>query len=235
MAFNFGSIASTKVSTSTGNYLKPYTINENVTIKSSEIKEGTSAAGNPWKCYSITFGNDEGTYTDSIFWITQDSDFERKTTPMDNGGVREYPSNWERTECKMAAIGYTFFPEKYDKFKDIAAKAKTFDEIIKYYKQLVDANIGKNPTSMKLVGRESAGRVYAALPSCIGITQAKDEKTAVANNVQIGDWYTWVVMPFGDKVSFSKYEEDQRVKLTSAKPTEMPEETEDEIDISSLL
>lgn len=236
MAFNFGSIATTKPATSTGNYLKPYTINENVTIKSSEIKEGTSASGNAWKCYSITFGNEEGTYTESIFWINQDSDFERKTMAMSNGGERELPSNWERTKDKMAAIGYAFFPEKFEKFKTIAASAKSFDDIIKVFKQLVDANVDKNPTAMKLVGRTSAGRTYAALPNCTGIAQAKTEKAASDNNVQVGDWYTWMVSPFGDKLTFSDYEEQQRDKLTNAKPTAMPEETaEDEIDISSLL
>ena len=58
MSFNFSSLATTKP-TSTGSYLKPYTINENVTIKSTEIKEGTSSNGNPWKSLVITFGNDE--------------------------------------------------------------------------------------------------------------------------------------------------------------------------------
>ena len=42
MAFNFGSLANVKPA-STTSYLKAYTINENVTIKSSEITSGTSA------------------------------------------------------------------------------------------------------------------------------------------------------------------------------------------------
>jgi hypothetical protein len=58
MAFNFGSLANVKPA-STTSYLKAYTINENVTIKSSEITSGTSATtGKPWKCLKITFGND---------------------------------------------------------------------------------------------------------------------------------------------------------------------------------
>ena len=56
-AFNFNSFAQVKPANSVS-YLKPYTINDNVTIKGTKIKEGTSADGNPWKSLVITFGND---------------------------------------------------------------------------------------------------------------------------------------------------------------------------------
>ena len=52
-AFNFNSFAQVKPANSVS-YLKPYTINDNVTIKGTEIKEGTSADGNPWKSLVIT-------------------------------------------------------------------------------------------------------------------------------------------------------------------------------------
>ena len=235
MSFNFGSLANVQQS-STGSYLKPYTINENVTIKSTEIKEGKSSEGKPWKKLSIVFGNEEGTYEDSIFWITEDRDFQRGEMKMSNGGVRQLPSNWERTSHKMAAIGFAYFPESFEKFKTVVGKAKTFDDVAIAFKKLADAAIDKNPTNMKLVGRNSGGRVYATLPNCTGIAQAT-EKTAASNNVEVGEWYTWMTSPFGKNLSFSAYEEQQRDNLNNTKPTEMPDQqSEDEdIDLASLL
>lgn len=244
MSFNFASFADTKPA-SNNSYLKPYSINENVTIKSTEISEGTNATtGNAWKCLKITFGNNEGTYTESIFYLTDPTkDNARGEMTMSNGGKRELPSNWERTRDKMAAIGYAFFPESFEKFKAVAPKAKTFEEMMGFYKKIVDSAIDKKATNMKLVGRNSGGRVYATLPSCTGIAQAKDEKTALNNKCNVGDWYTWVSSPFNDnldKLSFSAYEDSQRNAISAAKPTAMPDELpeikdEDPFDLESLL
>lgn len=238
---NFGSLAEIKP-VSNISYLKPYTINENVAIKSTEIKEGTSSTGNPWKCLKITFGNDEGIYTDSIFWITSEKDFERGEYDTSNGGKRVTPSTWERTRDKMAAIGYAFFPESFEKLKAVVGKMKTFDEIATAFKKMLDASIDKKTTSMKLVGRTSDGRTYATLPNCTGIAQAT-EKTAASNGVNVGDWYTWMTSPFGDNLYFSSYEESQKDKMASAQPTPMKSDPlldttsndEDTYDLESLL
>lgn len=242
MSFNFASFADTKP-VSTSNYLKPYSINENVFIKSTEISEGISqSTGNSWKCLKITFGNEEGTYTDSIFYLNDPKkDNERGIMKMSNGGERELPSNWERTRDKMAAIAYAFFPEAFEKFKTIAGKAKSFDELMNIYKKMVDTAVDKVSTNMKLVGRNSNGHVYATLPNCTGIAQAKTEAVAVKNNVNVGDWYTWMVSPFGDKLFFSDFEESQRNTIANAKPTEMPSLVETntandaDFDLESLL
>lgn len=223
MAFNFGSLADTKPA-NTVSYLKPYGIYSNITIKSAEIKEGTSSNGNPWKSLVITLGNEEGIYPDSIFYLDENNpkDFERGTADMPNGGKRELPSSWERLKDKMAAYGFAFFPDDFEKLQKISNKIKSFDELMKYFKQAVDRNLGKNPTNMKLVGRNSNGRVYATLPNCTGIAQAKDEKRANENQIKVGDWYTWMISPFNDnpaKLAFSTYEQKQANEYYSAKPT----------------
>lgn len=223
MSFNFGSLADTKP-TSTTSYLKPYGIYSDVTIKSAEVKEGTSSNGNSWKSLVITFGNEDGIYSDSIFYLdeTDSKDFERGTIDMPNGGKRELPSSWERLKDKMAAIGFAFFPEDFEKLQKVSSKIKSFDELMKYFKQAVDKNIGKNSTNMKLVGRNSNGRVYATLPSCTGIAQAKDEKRANENQIPVGGWYTWMISPFSDnpsKLAFSAYEQKQANEYLHAKPT----------------
>lgn len=243
--FNFSSFAQVKTQ-ETASYLKPYTINENVTIKSTEIKEGTSASGNNWKSLVITFGNDAGIYKDSTFFldITDPKVVERNSVDMPNGGQRQMPSRWEQTYYKLAAIGHAFAPNLIEKFNSIVSKCKTFDDFIKAYKAMLDKVIGKSSTNMKLVGRNSNGTVYATLPNCVGIAQANTDEKASSNNVNVGDWYTWLVSPFGKNLSFSAYEESKKNELTSAKPTEMvkveqskqiEESKEEQIDFDSLL
>lgn len=221
-AFNFNSFAQVKPANSVS-YLKPYTINDNVTIKGTEIKEGTSADGNPWKSLVITFGNDEGIYNDSTFFldINDPKAVERGSSDMPNGGKRQLPSRWEQTYYKLAAISHAFAPDLIEKFNSVVGKCKTFDEFIKAFKAMIDKVANKTTTSMKLVGRNSKGHIYATLPNCVGIAQATDEKRAASNGVQVGEWYTWMVTPFGPNLSFSSYEEAKKSELASAKPTDM--------------
>lgn len=225
-------------------YLKPYTIYDNVTLNNVEVKSGTSAKGNNWKMLQVTFKCNEGTYNHSIFFINSDKDFERTKMDMPNGGKRELPSAWERTRDVMAAIGFTFFPEDFEKLQAISSKAKSFDDIANAFVKLANANAGKVSTKMKLVGRNSNGTVYATLPNCTGIAEAKDEKRAADNNVNVGDWYTWMINPFGNNVSFTPYEETQKNKLNTATPTTMPDAVEvsdtpiastEDIDFDNLL
>lgn len=242
-AFNFNSFAQVKPANSVS-YLKPYTINDNVTIKGTEIKEGTSADGNPWKSLVITFGNDEGIYNDSTFFldINDPKAVERGSSDMPNGGKRQLPSRWEQTYYKLAAIGHALAPDLIEKFNAIVGKCKTFDDFIKAFKSMLDKVANKTTTSMKLVGRNSNGHMYATLPNCVGIAQANDEKRAAANGVQVGDWYTWMVSPFGSNLSFSSYEESKKQELAKATPTNMNTVEEqvdatsnEEIDFESLL
>lgn len=247
MSFNFNSFAQVKP-TNTTSYLKPYTINDNVTIKSTEVKEGTSANGTPWKRLVITFGNDEGTYEDSTFYldINDPKATERNSVDMPNGGKREMPSRWEQTYYKLASIGHAFAPDLIDKFNSVVSKCKTFEDFMKAYKSMLDKVIDKNPTRMKLVGRNSNGTIYSTLPNCVGIAQANDEKRAAANGVEVGQWYTWLVSPFGDKVAFTNYEQKQANEYNNAKPTVMSSESTnldvdstnedlDAVDFESLL
>lgn len=231
MAFNFGSLADTKPA-STTSYLKPYGIYQNVTIKSAEVKEGTSANGNAWKSLIVTFGNEEGIHPHSMFYLNENNpkDFERGTQDMPNGGKRELPSSWERIKDQMAAIGFAFFPEDFEKLQKVSNKVQSFEELMTYFKKAVDKSIGKNPTNMKLVGRNSNGRVYATLPNCTGIAQAKDEKRANENQIKVGDWYTWMVSPFNSnpsKLAFSAYEQKQADEYRNATPTAVDNSAQD--------
>lgn len=243
--FNFNSFTQAKP-TSTSSYLKPYTINKNVTIKSTEIKEGKSEKGD-WKSLVITFGNDEGIHSDSTFFldISDQNVINRREVDMPNGGKRQMPSQWEQTYYKLAAIGYAFASEYIDKFNSVVGKCKTFNDFITAYKSMIDKVINKTTSDMKLVGRNSNGHIYATLPNCVGIAQATDEKRAASNNVNVNDWYTWMVSPFGSNLTFTAYEEKKRNELSSAKPTQINDTvaidnitssgSEDEVDFGALM
>lgn len=224
--FSFNSFAQVKVGDQ-NSYLKPYSINNNITIKGTEIKEGTSSNGNQWKSLVITFGNDDGIYHDSTFFldINDPKVVERNEIDGSNGGKRQMPSRWEQTYYKLAAIGYAFAPDLIEKFNKIVSKCKTFDDFIKAYKAMIDKVANKTTNNMKLVGRNSNGTIYATLPNCVGIAQAKDEAKATSNGVNVGDWYTWMVSPFGNNLAFTSYEEAQKQKIATAKPTNMEDKT----------
>lgn len=235
--FNFGNLSSVKPA-NTISYLKPYGIYKDVTIKSTEVKEGTSKNGNPWKSLNITFGNNEGIYNHSIFYFDEkdSKNWERGSYDMPNGGKRETASTAEELQNTIAAIGFAFFPEDFKKLQQVAGKVKTTEELMTYFKKFVDKNIDKNPTNMKLVGRTSQdGKVYSALPRFTGIAQAT-AKNAAQNGVAVGDWYTWMSSPFNSdptRLTFTNYEQQQADAYKNAKPTPMKSSEPAAIDNSS--
>lgn len=212
--------------TSNTNYLRAYNIYDDVTIQGSEIKEGTSAAGRKWKSLNITFGNNEGIYNHSIFYVDlkNKEDLERKVWDQPNGGKTYGPSNAETAMYTMAAIAHAFMPEYVDKLNEIVAKCNNnFDKIAEAYKIMLDKVVNKNKTSMKLVGQNKDGAVYATLPKIAICSEAKDQKTADRNEINVGDWYVWMKSPFGKNLTFSAWELSKKNEMNNAKPTAMPD------------
>lgn len=240
-------------SASTTKYLKAYNIYNDVTLDGVEVKEGVSAKGNAWKSLNLTFSCPEGSYNHSVFYLNTDKDVKRNEINMPNGGKRQLPSAWERSRDLIAAVGFTFFPEDFAKMQKASASLQykdvkdAFEKIANMFIKCINNNKGKVHTNMKLVGRTSNGTVYATLPNCTGITEAKDAKRAEDNNVNVGDWYTWMISPFGDNLSFTTYEEKKKKEYEGAKPTNMdsvdtamnidtkPQGSENDIDFDSLL
>lgn len=217
----------------TTNFLKPYDIYQNVYIDSIEMKEGTNKDGKPWKSMVITFKNDDGIYNDSIFWITDDDSVIRKEYIPKNGGKRYMPSQWEQTRDKMGAIGFAFFPEMFTKLQEVSktksfkTAKEAFDFLGKAFFECVKKSLKKVKTNMKLIGRTSNGKVYATLPNCTGIACADTEKKASEHHINLNEWWTWMISPFGDNLTFSDYEISKANEYRNAKPTQMdsPETT----------
>lgn len=225
---------------STNNYLRAYNIYDNVAIKGTEIKEGTSANGKEWKSLTITFGNEDGIYNDSIFYIN----LKKGSADLERGEYmgRQLPSAAEQTLRKMQAIAKAFMPEYIDKLNEVFAKCgDNFDKIMEAYKLMLDKVVDKNTTSMKLIGRTRGGTVYATLPSCIGIAQANTQDKADRNGVALNEYYTWMVSPFGKNLAFTSWERKQMEEMNKAKPTAMPDvpsfdtPAEDTDDLADLL
>lgn len=239
MSFNFN-LNEVKQSSSS-NYLKAYNIYKDVSLIGAEIIGGTAKTGSEWKAISITFECHDGIYKHNIFFVNSEKDFERVTVDASNGGKQEFPSSWEITRDTMAAIGFAFFPEDFAKVQQASSKAKSFSDIATLFVKAAQKNFGRVSTEMKLIGSNRNGVIYATLPKCTGIAYANDEKKATANNVNVGDWYTWMISPFGKNLTFSAYEQKQKKSIATAQPTKMPEptiqeeNTEGDIDFESLL
>lgn len=231
MAFNFNSLAEAKP-TSSVSYLAPYQIYNDVEIKGAEVTEGTRQDETPWKRLTITFGNEDGIYKHSIFYPNEKNpkDVERPKFDQPNGGVRYGASAIEELQNQIASIGIAFFFDDFKKLQGMLDKISTVEQLMAVFKKFIDNNVGKVKTNMKLVGRNSNGRVYAQLPKFTGIAEANTEKKAAENNVKLGDWYTWRVSPFNDnptKLAFSSYELQQAKALNSAKPSTVDSSTDD--------
>lgn len=218
----FNSLSEAKPTNSI-NYLKPYGIYDNISVKETKVSSGTSEAGNNWKRLDITLGNDEGIHTHNIFYPNEKNpkDVERPEYDQSNGGKRKAPSRIEELQNQIASFGFAFFPDDFEKLRALLPKITTVEQLMEVFKKFLDKSIDKTKTSMKLVGRNSDGHIYATLPKFTGIAQANDEKKAAQNNVNVGEWYTWRISPFGDNLAFSNYEQTQADKYRSAKPTNM--------------
>ncbi len=205
--FNFGSFAA-ETTVSSSNYLRPYTIYDNVKFDGIDGPvTGTSANGNNWTRYDIKFSCSEGTYKESIFAPTQKS-LERRTVTNSNGHESILPSDFERTVEFFKYVIRNYNPAGYDKFVAVLPKLSTFDQFIEAFKKCIG-----NPTTtlkFKLGARNNNGRTFAAIPNFLAINSQ-------TNTVFIRDQF------LGDKVTLSAWELNKKKELESAKPTKMAE------------
>lgn len=238
MALNFGSLATTTVSTIS--YLKPWNIYENVKFEGIEgPKSGTSASGNEWSRYDIKFSCPDGTYTHSLF---EPKDDKQRTFPNQNGHNNYFASPLEEAMNLLALIGITFNPEGFKKVQENVSKCRDFETVIKLFNKCIGTP--ETTTSMKLVGRNSNGAIYATLPRWTAVSKKLvDDKRPW--DEESNHYQTFIPRDcvFGNNLGWSAYEMKNVEDYKNAKPTaaptsdplEMSEETTDNSELDDLL
>lgn len=208
MAFNFGSVvANSNGVASVRRQLKPWDIYK---VKFTEAKldelKGTKDPDAVYKTLLVTFENDEGYYSERIFF-PKSGDEVRPTYENKDGHTMERASNVERIEAFMAQVAAVLNPDGFKKMQVAAPKFKNFDEVAKFFVAILDKVKGTE-TNLKLIGKANKdGQVNAALPYFVNVNRNGD--------VYISDNF------IGDKLFFSTYEETQRQKYLNTKPTQM--------------
>ena len=150
--------------------LKPYDIHE-VNFDGVTIKEiqGVKDTSKNYVIMEVTFSNDKGTYTHSMF-MPKEGDEIRGTSSM---GF-EMPSNFEVFRIFIKQLASVLVgEEKYNTFFDKVKAAKLelskpdhFKKFVEIYAKLLSPAIGKKKTNLKLMGKLdiNTGRTLPTLP-----------------------------------------------------------------------
>lgn len=214
--FSF-SLNDSQVSSKASNYFKPYTINEIDTIK-AEYVNGTSASGKAWNALDVTFTGKDGQHKERFFIPNNDEEGIKR--PTSNDGKIKYPSPYEILKQLATHVLGVYAPTAFEKFKTYCTKVKNMKQFLDGFVKLVN-EAPKNTTTLKLVGRNSNGTLYARLPRTCGIV--KDEEGHFTNQ-------TYPINFLGDKLTFTAYELGEKNKLENAKPTKMDDSVVASID-----
>lgn len=228
MNFNFNSIAEQNYTSNTGSYLRPYDIyTVNLTkIEKTELK-GSKDPNAVYPIVALEFtgtGENKGVFTTNLFIPTSEQDMERPTYQNNEGHEYQRPSRFENFQFTLMQIVHAINPAGEEKIKANASKIKTVDQFIDL---IIKALAGKNnvETKLKLVGRNSNGTVYAALPNACGLNKAGE---------------VFPVNFIGDNLFFTNYELTQQKNYQNAKPTNMssvennPDEKGEELNLDDL-
>lgn len=221
---NFGLNNTTGVSTRKPS-LKPYEIHDvvfdGVTADEFQGKKDTSKTYHVMK---VSFSNDEGSYTETIFYPETEKDTERMSfdnTDRDGKPYKSYmPSTYDRAMATVAQVAATINPEGWKKFQAAANKGmfKSFDDVVKALIQITKEFNGKFKTKLKLIGRNNQGNIVAALPNFVKINRE-------------GEWY--IADNFiGSALGFTPAEEAKRRQFLNATPDTM-EDSDNDIDVSN--
>ena len=209
--FSFGSLATTSAQPTGGQYMRAYTINDNVKLASIEGPIKGTKDGNEWTAYDFIFANENGaTYKERFFAPKDDTYFERRAFPSGKGFGA---SNFDVLNVFIAHVVGTLNPAGFEKLQAIAGKITSFDGMMEAVKKIMMGC--ETTTKLKLCGRNSNGTVYAALPNFVSFLE--DEKVPA----KVGHAF------LGDNVAFTKYEETKKAEYESATPTKMNTASED--------
>ena len=176
-----------------------------------------------YKALRISFENEDGYFTESLFFPKEGDDVRRSYES--NGGKVQMPSNLESTMAIIKQTLQVLCPKGFEAVQKASVKFKSFDDVANAAVKVLDKVKGTE-TNIKLTGRVRDGKLVAQLPRIIGIN--KEGEAFISDNY------------IGNKLYFSDYEEKKIAELKNAKPTTPTEEViadskEDEIDLDALL
>ena len=207
--FNFSNLSEQSFTSSAGSYLRPYDIyTVNLTKIEKTILKGSKDPNAEYPVVALEFtgtGDNKGTFSTNLFIPTTDADMERPTYKNNEGHEYNRPSRFENFQFTLMQIVHALNPTGEEKIKANASKIKTIDQFIDL---IIKALTGKNnvETSLKLVGRNNNGTIYAALPNACGLSKTGE---------------VFPVNFIGDNLFFTNYELTQQKNYQNAKPTNM--------------
>lgn len=228
---DFGSLAKTQA-VSGSKRLKPWGIYP-VKFKGVEVRSinGKKDPSMTYKILTTKFEGESGYYNEDTFFPTEAS-AKRNTYTNKEGHEKEMPSGFEQTMTYIAQLAGVLNPEGFKKMQEVSSKFKSFDDVCKALKTILDPKVGTD-CYIKIVGRNRDGHVQAALPNITALN--KDGEVFTSDNF---------ISLKQEILGFSEYEESQMKAVKEAKPTTMPSESkvdipahgsEDNDDFSDLL
>lgn len=230
--FDYSSFSTTSAVNTSRPQLKPYN-SYKVTYAGSRIDKiaGKKDPDKVWEILKIRFEGEEGYFEESVFFLNP----EDKNRPVyKNAEGHEYsrPSRFENTMTMLIQLATILNPEAAKKFQGILPKCKSFEDVANSFITVLKKEENKE-LYIKLLGRNSNGSVYAALPACCGLDR---------NGVR----FPINIFSLKDDFNWSSYELQKQSEYRNAKPTQMSSssldnsidsasEEEGEIDFDSLL
>lgn len=189
--------------------LKPWGIYD-VTFKGVTYREfaGKKDPNAKYQTMEILFEGKDGIYRETV-WCPREGDDKRNDL---NGKLM--PSRLETLQFLLAHIGMQLAPKGYEKFKGVSWDLPTqFQKMCEAFEKITKPAVGTT-IKLKLIGNKKG---EATLPFFVNINGETGE-SYISNNF------------LGDKVFFSTYEISQQEKLSGAKPTEMKDTVDDDVD-----
>ena len=214
---NFGSLATTQGIATGSKRLKAWEIHK-VLFKGCKVEtlQGKKDPTASYKLLVTRFENDKGYFEERTFFPNPEKDAIRPKFKNANGHEYEAASNWEQTSTFIMQLLSNINPDKVKAFQAASSKFKSFDDVCNALIKLTDPHKDKE-VFIKLVGKtDKDGRINPALPRICGVN--KEGEVFTSDN--------FIATQEGI-LAFSDYEEAQKKKVKTAKPTKMLDEEEE--------
>ena len=220
MNFSFD-VTNAQVSAAGSNYFKPYTINKINKIEAKYVNG--EKEGKPWKALDMTFTGKDGSIRERYFIpVKDDGSFD------DAKGMERYvtdkkaelPSSYEVLKQLAIHILGNYAPAQFEKFKKYVTKVKNMQQFLDGFVKLVN-EAPENEIDLKVVGRNSSGKIYAKLPNTCGVSKNDDGSYSDT---------TFPINFLGKGLEFTAYEMQQADKMKNAKPTKMDDNIAESVD-----